>query len=149
MVERFLILGLILISGCTNEQKDILHSRSFCDFLAMTIFDQVYIYEKGAKEGITESSSYYKLESALQDNLLRALFLVESKKASRENQVQLNHSLIEARKIFKRAPIRIIYFSGQSRQFDDNEPVLPRKIDAYLLFESFFGREAIRDLKQK
>jgi hypothetical protein len=148
MILRILsLVGLFLMVGCNNNDRSSRFSKSYCDFVALTIFDYLYIYKSSMSDGESDSSVVFKVESAIQDHLLRALYIVQQINSGDPRRTQLDFALERSRNVFHEYPIRCIFKRGEIRRFDESEPILPAHIDAGTIFFNYFGDVSVRELR--
>lgn len=84
------------------------------------------------------------IEPALHLNLLRAIWLLKNPTSPEQTKRQLFACLTQARDEFRKNPTRIHGATiGKPQDLTEQEPILPRHLDAYREFVDWFGVECI------
>jgi hypothetical protein len=121
--------------------------------LALTLHNELFMYEKAFAAGITDTLTFFRIESSLQENLLRAVHvmsLIEKGKRSEGGKHQLEGELDRARAVLSAHPIRTIWpLREVEREFGEFESILPKKILARQVFDDYFGPQASREPWQR
>jgi hypothetical protein len=144
-------ISVFFLAGCERDSMDQEDARLH-HLLALSVHNELFMYEKGFAAGIMDTPTFFMIESSLQENLLRAIYVVssiETGKQSGEGRYQLEAELNRAKAVLNAHPIRTIWpLREVEREFGEFEAILPKKILAREGFESYFGTAAIREVQQ-
>jgi hypothetical protein len=143
----------VFLAGCQRDSKGTGDERLSL-FLALTVHNELTMYEKGFASEITNTPTFFAIESSLQANLLRAIHLVSSMNAgepSKGGKYQLEAELNRAKSVLTAHPVRSSWRPIDAEiDVGESEAILPKKItkDArHLIRHAKDARHLIRKLR--